>query len=296
MRLPFSAVTFLSVLDTCGLAFMRLTVSSGVVLGEMPILQSLTHLRLCNPPTTVSFDEPLLRDANKLREFACYQKVAAPNFLRWLARLKPNPIRYLIMELVSLSAEDEQTLQKFDVDQLRLDNIDNVEIRFSNADRDYLPFLQRFIPRVSRASTITLYCYGVNNHEPTADQLPLLLNSLLSERFTSPTNTVQSLTFDDFFDSFLRGVFRAIVVEVGDDMDGDGDWVCEDVRLIKKAIGRQVVAVLEKWEAHVERVETMGMDNDDDNMTLVVKSENSPGKQLNIRCRFMFPLFQPYQN
>ena len=272
-----SGVTFLSVLDTCGLASMRLEVESNAVLPAMPILHSLTHLTLFNP-TTVSYDEdePLLRHANKLREFECYQDVAAPNFLRWLARLKPNPIRYLSVHLVCLSLEHEQTLQRFDVDQLRLDNINTVQIWFSNAGRDYLPFLQRFVSRVSRASTILLYSFDINNHEPTADQLPQFVKSVLTEHFALPPNTVQSWEFRYIFDSFLRGVFRAIVDEIGGDMDGD--WVCEDVRLIKTAIGREVVAVLEKWEAHVERVV-----HDWRGITLVVKSENSPGKQLNIR-------------
>ena len=81
-------------LDSCGLASLQLRVGSDVVVGELPILRSLTHLVLrTSDDAIVSFNEPLLQHASKLREFNCsFHGITLPNFLRWLSRVQPNPI------------------------------------------------------------------------------------------------------------------------------------------------------------------------------------------------------------
>ena len=265
-------------LDTCGLASLRLWLGSDVVVGELPILRSLTHLGLFND-VIVSFDEPLLQHADKLQEFDCGDgDINSPNFLRWLVRLQPKSIRVLRVDLASLSTEDEQTLQQFDLDQLHLDNINSIHINFSNDDRDYMPFLQRFLPRVSRASMISLDSY-FNKHQPTANQFPLLVDSLLSGHFHSPPDTVQTVESTNVFDAYFHSVTSSIEDAIGYDVDDDDDgcWVYDDVHLIKNAIGRQLGAVLQKWEARVEKVERHYS-----KLTLVVKSAQSPHKQLTI--------------
>ena len=302
MKCIFSAVEFLSVLDSCGLRSMKLELmldSGDDVIDKMTRMRSLTHLeirfsRCCT--YILRFNEPLLQDADKLQMLLCNNRSLKSNaleLLTWLIRRQPNPITDIVVNLYGVKDvydDDGEFIRLFDFQQVSLPQIKNVEIAFGRMKAYDLDFIRGFLPRVSHAVCIKLCWLDFSDPIFSDDQFPLFVKVLLSKHYEMPRE--QTFVFRNCFRYYANRVAKTISdkIVVPDWLIGAQSWTCHNSHyksLIMKAVGEKLVAVLLEQEAHVHSVEL-----DYRGITLDVRNPKYPRNMLKL-CIFRHDAIGP---